>query len=107
MTAQPRHSASAAEAHAAHGQAHPAPYVLIWGVLLIRTLAEVAYSYAFQHPLPKAIYIIGLLAMAVWKAVLVALYYMHLRWEPRRLWVLTVAPLPLIAILILAVLMEY
>jgi caa(3)-type oxidase subunit IV len=45
--------------------------------------------------------------MAVWKALLVALYYMHLRWEPRRLWVLAAAPLPLVAFLILAVLMEY
>jgi caa(3)-type oxidase subunit IV len=45
--------------------------------------------------------------MAFWKATLVALYYMHLRWEPRRLWILATSPLPLIAILILAVLMEY
>jgi caa(3)-type oxidase subunit IV len=81
--------------------------MLIWGVLLVLTLAEVGYSYAFQNSLPRTLYIVGLMLMAVWKALLVALYYMHLRWEPRRLWVLAAAPLPLVAFLILAVLMEY
>src|SRR5688572_11505851 len=84
-----------------------APYMLIWVVLLVLTLAEVGYAMAFQETLPKAIYIIGLLLMAVWKAVLVAMYYMHLRFEPKRLWALVVAPLPLIAILILSVMMEF
>ena len=108
MTDQTAHGTTHAQAHAeAHGQPHGAPYILIWVVLLVLTLAEVGYSYAFQHTLPKTVYIVGLLLMAVWKAVLVALYYMHLRWEPRRLWILTVAPLPLIAILILTVLVEY
>jgi cytochrome c oxidase subunit 4 len=86
---------------------HNPPYLLIWVVLLVLTLAEVGYAMAFQESLPKGIYIIGLLLMAVWKAVLVALYYMHLRWEPRRMWILATSPLPLVAILILTVMMEY
>jgi caa(3)-type oxidase subunit IV len=45
--------------------------------------------------------------MAFWKAALVALYYMHLRWEPKRLFWLVISPLPLIAILILVVMTEY
>jgi cytochrome c oxidase subunit 4 len=94
--------------HAAHGSEteHPQnpPYILIWVVLLVLTLAEVGYAFL---SLPKIYLALGLVIMAFWKATLVALYYMHLRWEPRRLWILATSPLPLIAILILAVLMEY
>jgi caa(3)-type oxidase subunit IV len=78
--------------------------MLIWGVLLVMTLAEVGYAFL---SLPKFWLALGLCVMAVWKALLVALYYMHLRWEPRRLWVLVAAPLPLVFILIAAVLTEF
>lgn len=87
------------------GEDHGEPrYFLIWGVLLVLTLAEVGYAFL---PLPRPVLATGLIAMAFWKASLVALYFMHLRWEPRRLWILAVSPLPLIAILILAVITEY
>ncbi len=45
--------------------------------------------------------------MAVWKAVLVAMYYMHLRYEPARLWIMAISPLPFAAILVLFVITEY
>jgi caa(3)-type oxidase subunit IV len=45
--------------------------------------------------------------MAVWKAVLVALYYMHLKYEPARLRLLALSPLPLAVILVVAVLTEF
>lgn len=93
--------AAGSEAHAEHGDP---PYILIWVVLLVLTLAEVGYAFL---ALPKLWLAVGLVVMAIWKAALVALYYMHLRWEPRRLWVLATAPLPLIAILILAVITEF
>jgi hypothetical protein len=32
---------------------------------------------------------------------------MHLRWEPKRLWVLVCVPLPLVVILIVAVTQEF
>ena len=88
----------------AHGEHHDPPYMLIWGVLLIMTMAEVGYAFL---SLPKFWLALGLCVMAVWKALLVALYYMHLRWEPRRLWVLVAAPLPLVVILIAAVITEF
>jgi len=91
-------------AHDSGAEHADAPYMLIWGVLIVLTLAEVGYAFL---SLPKFWLAFGLVVMAVWKALLVALYYMHLRWEPRSLWVLVAAPLPLIAILILAVLTEY
>lgn len=48
-----------------------------------------------------------LVALAIYKAVLVALYYMHLRFEPTRLRVAVLAPLPLAFILVLAILTEF
>ena len=88
----------------AEGEHHEAPYLLIWAVLLVLTLAEVGYAFL---SLPKFWLALGLIVMAIWKALLVALYYMHLRFEPKRLWVLATAPLPLVVILIAAVLTEF
>jgi cytochrome c oxidase subunit 4 len=104
MASSPSQPHDAAHAHEGEHKSHNAPYMLIWGILLVLTLAEVGYAFL---SLPKFWLALGLCVMAVWKALLVALFYMHLRWEPKRLWVLAASPLPLVAILILAVLMEY
>ena len=79
-------------------------YFLIWFVLLVLTLAEVGYAFL---DLPKVWLATGLVIMAIWKALLVAMYYMHLRYEPARLWMLAVSPLPLAVLLVLAVITEY
>jgi cytochrome c oxidase subunit 4 len=84
--------------------AEPPRYILIWVVLLVLTLGEVGYAFM---DLPKIWLASGLIIMALWKALLVAMYYMHLRYEPRRLWVLAASPLPLALILILAVITEF
>jgi len=84
---------------------HP-PYILIWVVLLVLTLAEVAMS-LYMTNISKVLLGVGLVAMAVWKAVLVAMYYMHLRYEPARLWILAISPIPLAFILVLAVISEF
>ena len=86
-------------------QEHEHPrYILIWVILIALTLGELGYAFL---DLPKVVLAVGLILMAVWKAALVAMYYMHLRYEPRRLWVLAVSPLPLAAILVLAVITEF
>ena len=81
----------------------PSRYVLIGVVRLVLTLAEVGDAFM---DLPKIWLAIGLILMSVWKAVLVAMYDMHLRYEPKRLWILAISPLPLAVILILAVITE-
>ncbi len=87
-----------------HG--HEAPnYLLIWLYLFILTVAEVAV--AFVSHFPKWVVVIALLTMAMWKALLVALYYMHLKFEPKRLRLVALAPLPAVAIMIIAIMMEY
>jgi len=91
-----------AEAHEAG--ATDKTYFLVWGALFVITLAEVGYAFL---SLPKFWLAIGLVIMAIWKALLVALYYMHLRFEPARLWILAASPLPLAVILVVAVLTEF
>ncbi|CAN5281296.1 hypothetical protein BH18GEM1_BH18GEM1_02110 [soil metagenome] len=83
-------------------RAHKAPnYYLIWFYLLILTIAEVIL--AFVSGLPKAWLIVILLAVAVWKAALVAMYYMHLKYEPPRLVMLVMAPIPFAVLITLIV----
>lgn len=80
-------------------------YMVVFGSLAVLTLIEVAIPLYFDFP--KMMQIIILVALALWKALLVALYYMHLRFEPKRLKWMVVAPLPLALILVLAVLTEF
>lgn len=88
-----------------HEAAHPTPnYMLIWLILAVLTMAEVGI--AFVSALPRKLLIFILVGMAIWKAVLVALYYMHLKFEPKRLKIITLAPLPLAVILVVIVLSE-
>jgi len=85
---------------------HEAPkYMLIWLYLFVLTVAEVGV--ALFQVLPKWVIVVSLLVMAVWKAVLVAMYYMHLKFEPSRLRLVAVAPLPVVAIMIIVIMMEY
>lgn len=83
---------------------HP-NYLAIWAYLFILTIVEVAV--AFMSHLPRNVLLLALVFLAVWKAGLVALYFMHLKWEPTRLRVLAVAPIPLAFILVLAVITEF
>jgi cytochrome c oxidase subunit 4 len=95
---------SPAAATAAH-TSHPKPkYMLVWAYLAMLTAVEVGLTYV---GFSKRFTIFALLLLAVWKAVLVALYYMHLRFEPTRLRLFVLAPLPLAVILVVAVLTEF
>jgi cytochrome c oxidase subunit 4 len=83
--------------------AHPS-YMLIWVVLAVLTGLELTVAFL---PWQKRTLILILIAMALYKALLVALYYMHLRFEQRRLRILAFAPLPFTVILVIAVLQEH
>lgn len=84
-------------------KAHP-PYMAIWGVLAVLMFAKVGVS---MMNFPKSVAITLLVLISLVSAGLVALYYMHLRFEPNRLRIVALAPLPLVVILIVAMLMEY
>lgn len=79
-------------------------YMLIWLYLFVLTVAEV--SLAFELPLSRNLKLLLLLFLAVWKALLVALFFMHLKFERWRLRLIFIVPLPLAAILVTAVIME-
>ncbi len=83
--------------------AHP-NYVLVWVFLAALTAVELTVAFL---PWPKKVIVLLLVGMAFWKAALVGLYYMHLRFEPNRLRILAVAPLPLFAVLVFAVITEW
>jgi len=85
------HGSAPAAAHGAddHGGEHPR-YFRIWFYLLVLTLIEVIW--AIKVP-PGMFKYTGLVAMALYKAILVAAYFMHLKFEKRLMWVIAAAPL--------------
>jgi cytochrome c oxidase subunit IV len=78
----------------------PVNYIAIWGMLAVLTVVEVAIVY---FRLPRRLMIVSLVFLALWKALLVALYFMHLKFEPKRLLYVVLAPFPLAIILVVAV----
>lgn len=94
---------SAEVAHGAErvGEELKRPYVLVLVLLAVVTLAEVQIpSLGEQYGLDQATQIGFLMGSAVVKAGLVALYYMHLRYEPRILRLLPVGPLVFVGLLL-------
>ncbi|MFB6240107.1 MAG: cytochrome C oxidase subunit IV family protein [Gemmatimonadota bacterium] len=85
------------------GRHHP-NYMAVWAGLAVLTLIEVGVAFL---SLPRQVIVLTLVGLAVWKALLVALYFMHLRFEPLRLVLIAAAPLPLAPILVFAVLAEF
>ena len=79
-------------------------YMLIWLYLFIMTVAEV--TLAFELPVSRNLKLILLLILAIWKAMLVALFFMHLKFERWRLRLIFIVPLPLAIILVTTVIME-
>ncbi|HLB67399.1 MAG TPA: cytochrome C oxidase subunit IV family protein [Thermoplasmata archaeon] len=78
------------------------PYLLVFVFLAVITIIEVQIpTFGTSIGLQKPEQIVFLMATAVAKASLVALYYMHLRYEPVVLRYLPLVPLGLVAILVL------
>jgi len=82
---------------------HP-NYILVWLGLAVLTAVEIGVAFL---PWSKTIIILLLVGLAVWKALLVALYFMHLKYEKPPLRILALAPLPLAVILVMAVITEF
>lgn len=78
-------------------------YMLIWGILAVLMLSKVFVAFL---GLPKPLTIMVLCTLAAVKASLVAMYYMHLRFEPRRLRLMVLVPLPLAVLLVIVVLAD-
>lgn len=80
------------------------PYVAVLGFLAVVTVVEVQIpALGAAWGIPGFWQIVFLVGTAVIKAAMVALYYMHLRYEPRVLRLLPVGPLVFVGLLILVV----
>jgi cytochrome c oxidase subunit IV len=73
------------------GAGHRGQYVVIFVVLGVLTLVELGV--ARTPGIAKAAVVAALVALAVAKAALIALFYMHLRFETRILKVTVLGPL--------------
>jgi caa(3)-type oxidase subunit IV len=90
--------------------------MLVFGGLTLLTAIEVATAFVVRkalagfeigHESVTMLIIFILLGLALWKALLVALHFMHLKYETKALRWLAAAPLLPAAILVVVVLMEY
>ncbi len=72
-------------------------YVAIWGWLVALMAIGVAAS---SLPGARALAVMLIFATAVTKALLVALNYMHLRFEPRLIYAIAIVPVLFVLILV-------
>ena len=86
---------------AAHSAHSTAAYIKIFWILLVLTIVEVAIVYL---GLPKMLLIALLVIFAVWKASLVAMHFMHLKFEKKTLTIVAIIPFVLCLFLILMLL---
>ena len=91
-------------------------YMLVWGGLAVLTAIEVGTAFMVRSALSgfglseqtmTMLIVLILIGLALWKALLVALYFMHLKWETRALKWLAAAPLLPATVMVVVVLMEY
>lgn len=72
-------------------------YIAVWFVMVVATLVEVA---AVNFPAALVVVVLSVIILAAFKAVLIALYYQHLRYES-----LALGAIPLTALFMLIVLL--
>jgi cytochrome c oxidase subunit 4 len=74
------------------------PYYKIFAVLTVLTILEIAWAALFHDS--RGLLASGLGLMAAAKAALVGLYYMHLKYEGKLLWVVALFPVTLVIVMI-------
>lgn len=85
--------------------AHAEPnYMAIFGWLSLLTVVEIGVIFL---PIAKLLIAILLVGLAITKAALVAMYFMHLRFERRTLAVIAVTPMLLCVLLVFALLPDH
>ncbi len=89
---------SASDGHAPEQEHHDPPYYKILGVLTALTAVELFWPVWF--PQAPIMLILGLSVMAGAKALLVAMYYMHLKFESKVLWFVMAFPVILAIIMV-------
>lgn len=78
-------------------------YFRIWIWLVVLVIVSITASFV----LPKSIALLLIFSVAVVKALLVVLNYMHLKYEKLLLYALAIVPLLIVAILIFALFPDF
>src|SRR5437764_11881653 len=98
------HSHAHAGEHA-HGPANVQPYLVIFGALSVFTVVSFVVNYFVRAgSMAAGTGFVIILSVAVIKALLVATYFMHLKWDWGRLYVLIIPALVLAPMLVFALL---
>jgi cytochrome c oxidase subunit 4 len=93
-----------ADTAAAHNEAHAEPnYLAVFGWLFVLTVVEVGVIFL---PIPKLLIAASLVILAAVKASLVAIYFMHLKFERVVIWWIAVIPVILCVFLIFMLIPE-
>jgi cytochrome c oxidase subunit 4 len=79
-------------------------YMFIFYALAVLTAIEIG---VFKLPIAKILIAILLVGLALSKAALVAMYFMHLRFEKRTLALIAITPLLLCVLLVFALLPDH
>lgn len=79
-------------------------YVAIWGWLVALMILGLAASFL---PGGRTLAVILIFATAVVKALLVALNYMHLKFEPRLIYAIAIVPVLFVLVLIVALFPDF
>ncbi len=88
----------------AHNEAHAEPnYLAVFGWLFVLTVVEVGVIFL---PIPKLLIAASLVILAAVKASLVAIYFMHLKFERLVIWWIAVIPVILCVFLIFMLIPE-
>ena len=90
------------ETETAHSHPNPNYKAVFWS-LFVLTIMEITVA---RSPLARLIIILGLVFLAVVKAALVALFYMHLKFEKLIIYLIVAFPLLLAAILTVMVVLD-
>jgi cytochrome c oxidase subunit 4 len=85
-----------ADSHAATPHVSRRTYLVVFAWLAVMTVIEVVV--AALH-LPPIIMITALVTLAIIKAALVVLYYMHLRYDSAYYWIILLVPIVFVLLL--------
>ena len=78
-------------------------YFLIWIWLMLLVIVSITASFV----LPKSVALFVIFSVALIKALLVVLNYMHLKYEKLLLYALAIVPLLIVAVLIFALFPDF
>lgn len=86
----------------APAEAHSIPYIKLWYILVGALVVSLVLAAFEHHRLAAAL----IFAIAIVKAAIVAMYYMHLRFEPRYVVVVVLSGLVCLAVLFTGLLLD-